>query len=342
MSATHRDPGLASRAAWTHVLTVSIGLTVLLAVLVVAFAWPATQLAPRSLPIVVAGPAEATAQVTAALGQAVPGGFAVTPVPDEAAARAAIESREAYGAIVVGPTPTVLTASAASPVVAQLMNQLATTLASRQPGATPPTVNVVDVVSPPAGDPRGLGLAALALPLVLGGLVVGVAMSQAVAGVGRRVVGVVLTASFAGLALTGIAHSWLGVLDGSWWAEAGVIALGIAAVGMTLVGLEALLGLAGLGLGAAVIMLIGNPFSGMTSAPEMLPSGWATLGQWLPPGAAGTLLRSVTFFDGAGGMKPLWILVGWLALGLVLAGLGARRLARQEPVAVAAVRPIAA
>jgi hypothetical protein len=342
MSATPRDPDLTPHAAWTHVLAASVGLTALLALLVVAFAWPATQLAPRSLPIVVAGPAEATAQVTAALGQAAPGGFAVTPVADEAAARTAIENREAYGAVVVGPTPTVLTASAASPVVAQLMTQLATTLASRQPGATPPAVKVVDVVPSPAADPRGVGLAALALPLVLGGLVVGAAMARAVSGVGRRVVGVILTASFAGLALTAIAHTWLGVLDGSWWAEAGVIALGIAAVGLTLVGLDALFGLVGLGLGAAVIMLIGNPFSGMTSAPEMLPTGWATLGQWLPPGATGTLLRSVTFFDGAGGMTALWILLGWVALGLLLAALGARRVARHEAVAVAPVRPIAA
>jgi hypothetical protein len=334
-----------SRAAWTHVLAVSVGLTALLCLLVVAFAWPATQLAPRSLPIVVAGPPEATAQVTAALNQAVPGGFAVTTVPDEGAARAAIERRDAYGAVVVGPNPTVLTASAASPVVAQLMNQLATTLEARQPGATPPTIRVVDVVPSPAADPRGVGLAALALPLVLGGIIVGAAMTTAVSGVGRRVVGVVLTAAFAGMALTGIAHSWLGVLDGSWWAEAGVIALGIAAVGLTLVGLESLLGFVGLGLGAAVVMLIGNPFSGMTSAPEMLPTGWATLGQWLPPGATGTLLRSVTFFDGAGGTRALWILVGWVVLGLALAALGSRRrvrAGRHEDEVVPPVRPLAA
>ena len=66
-------------------------------------------------------------------------------------------------------------------------------------------------------------------------------------------------------------------------------------------------------------MLVGNPFSGMTSAPEMLPTGWSTLGQWLPPGATGTLLRSVAFFDGAGGTRALWILVGWVVLGLALA-----------------------
>ena len=110
-------------------------------------------------------------------------------------------------------------------------------------------------------------------------------------------------------------------------------------------GLEALFGFVGLGLGAAVIMLIGNPFSGMTSAPEMLPTGWATLGQWLPPGATGTLLRSVTFFDGAGGMRALWILVGWVVLGLALAALGARRRSRlvsHDESVDGGVRPVAA
>ena len=318
------EPRAGGHAMRGHVLAVSLGLTALLCVLVVAFAWPATQLAPRSLPIVVAGPAEASAQIGAALDKAAPGGFAVTVVPDEAAARSAIERRDAYGAVVLGPTPSVLTASAASPVVAQLLTQMATTLEARQGGAAAPAVRVVDVVPLPATDPRGVGLAALALPLVLGGLIVGAAFTTAIVGVGRRVLGVVLTAVLAGLALTGIAHSWLGVIDGGWWAEAGVIALGIAAVGLTLVGLGALLGFVGLGLGAAVFMLIGNPFSGMTSAPEMLPDGWSTLGQWLPPGAAGTLLRSVSFFDGAGGALSLWILAGWVVLGLLLGALGSR------------------
>lgn len=344
-TAAATPPAASDHASWTHVLAVAVGLTALLCVLVIAFAWPATQLAPRSLPIVVAGPAEATAQVTAALDKAVPGGFAVTSVADEPAARAAIQRRDAYGAVLLGPTPTVLTASAASPIVAQLLTQLATTLEARQPGAATPAVRVVDVVPSPAADPRGIGLAALALPLVIGGLAVGAATTSAVSGVGRRVVGVVLTAAFAGLALTGIAQSWLGVLDGVWWAEAGVIALGIAAVGLTLVGLEALFGFVGLGLGAGVVMLIGNPFSGMTSAPEMLPNGWSTLGQWLPPGATGTLLRSVTFFDGAGGTRALWILVGWVVLGLVLAALGSRRRGREgwrEEAVGGETRPVAA
>ena len=69
----------------------------------------------------------------------------------------------------------------------------------------------------------------------------------------------------------------------------------------------------------------GNPLSGMTSAPEMLPSGWGALGQLLPPGAAGTALRSVSFFDGAGAGRPLVVLTCWLVAGLALCALGAMK-----------------
>ena len=92
-------------------------------------------------------------------------------------------------------------------------------------------------------------------------------------------------------------------------------------------------------------MLVGNPFSGMTSAPELLPTGWSTLGQLLPPGATGTLLRSVAFFDGAGGTRALWILVGWVVLGLALAVLGSRRAGRHTGLVEsvdAGIRPVAA
>ena len=90
-----------------------------------------------------------------------------------------------------------------------------------------------------------------------------------------------------GLAVAGVLQGWLGALDGSYWANAGVVSLGIAAIGLTLVGLRRAIGMAGLPLGAMTILLLGNPLSGVTSAPELLPSGWSTLGQLLPPGATG-------------------------------------------------------
>jgi hypothetical protein len=73
---------------------------------------------------------------------------------------------------------------------------------------------------------------------------------------------------------------------------------------VTLVGLHALFGYAGLALGAAPMLLLGSPLSGLSTAPEMLPAGWGTLGQLLPPGAGGTGLRTVAFFPDASVAGP--------------------------------------
>ena len=99
------------------------------------------------------------------------------------------------------------------------------------------------------------------------------------------------------------------------------------------------LGLRGLGLAAAVLMLISNPFSALSSAPQLLPGVWGSVGQLLPLGAFGHLLRSVAFFDGHGGAGPLWVLLFWTAFGTVLILLGSKRrpLPRRDPVGTSQV-----
>src|SRR4030095_2134976 len=99
---------------------------------------------------------------------------------DPASARAAIADRDVYGAIVVASDgTTVLTASAASPLVAQLLQQAASALpvGGGSGEGTPPAagaVRVVDVVPADPDDPRGAALAASVLPLVLAGMAAGV------------------------------------------------------------------------------------------------------------------------------------------------------------------------
>jgi hypothetical protein len=93
-------------------------------------------------------------------------------------------------------------------------------------------------------------------------------------------------------------------------------------------GLHALLGEAGAILGLLSMILIGNPFSGVGSAAEMLPRPVGDLGQLMPPGAGGNLLRSTGYFDGAaaGGhvaVLAVWALAGFAAL--LVAGARARR-----------------
>ncbi|WP_020389525.1 hypothetical protein [Kribbella catacumbae] len=306
------------------VLVVVALLTAVLTVLLIAFAWPAARSEPRDLPLALAGPAQAVATAQSSLEQAMPGGFEITAVPDRAAAVKAIEDREVYGALVLDQqAPELLTASAGGPAVAQVLTQLSARLAAANPGMQPP--KVTDVVPLPADDPRGAGLAAGALPLVLGGILGAALLTQLVKGGARRVAGAITSAITGALALAAVLQFWLGSFEGSYVANASVIALSIGAISLTLLGLEWLLGTAGLGLGAAIMMLLGNPLSGLTSAPEMLPSGWGALGQLLPPGAAGTALRSVSFFDGAGSGGSFLVLGCWLVLGLGLCGLGALR-----------------
>ena len=291
---------------------------VLMTVLLAAFAWPAVRSAPHDVPVAVAAPP----QVTAALEQARPGAFAFTTVADEAAARGAILEREVYGAVVVGPQGAqVLTASAAAPAVAQTLQQVAAGLPDRLGTDVP----VEDVVPTPADDPRGAGLAAGALPLALGGILAAALLTRTTAGVGRRFAGATAISVVAGPALTGLLQGWLGALDGDYWSTSGVVALGLGATSFALLGLHAALGTPGLGLGAAVVMLLGNPLSGAASAPEFLPAGWGVLGQVLPPGATVSALRSVAFFDGAAAAGPLWVLTAWAFGGLVLAGLARLR-----------------
>ena len=98
---------------------------VVVALVLVLFAWPSARLEPRDLPVGVAGPAPAAAGLEKRLG-AQEGAFDVHRYPSEAEAREAIEDREIYGAFVATPRGAeVLTASAASPAVAQLLEHAA-------------------------------------------------------------------------------------------------------------------------------------------------------------------------------------------------------------------------
>ncbi|MBB2943381.1 hypothetical protein FB565_003094 [Actinoplanes lutulentus] len=314
---------------WPKVAGAVALLTVIISVLLTAFAWPSVRSSVHDIPIAVAGPAAAADQVTAALQQRLPDAFDITRVTDTAAAEQLIRDRDVYGAIdVTTGTPQVITATAASASVAQTLQSVATALGQTQAQGSSAAIAVRDIVALPADDPRGAGLAAGALPLVMGGLLAAVLLTNLVRGIARRVAGALAFAITGGLAMAAILQFWLGSLDGSYLANTGAIALTIAATSMTILGLESLLGTPGLGIGAATMMLLGNPLSGTATAPEMLP-GWAgALGQLLPPGAGGQLLRSTAYFDGNGAAHSVIVLSGWLLLGIVLtvaSGLRARR-----------------
>ncbi|WP_137990732.1 ABC transporter permease [Streptomyces vilmorinianum] len=327
-----------SATATRKTLAVMVLIPVVVALALWAFAWPAARIAPRDLPIGVAGPATATAPLEQRLAER-DGAFEVHRYDSEAAARTAIEDRVVYGAVIVTPQgPELLTASAASPVVAGLLREAVT---AQVPAGT--QVRVTDVVPAPAADPRGSAFGASLFPLVLAGAASGIVVTVLGLRRGRATLALVGAAALAGIVGASLGDNWLGALTGDWWAEAGVLGLTVLAIGAALAGLAALIGKPGLGLGALLMILIGNPFSGVASAPELLPAPAGALGQWLPPGAGGQALRSVSFFEGAGAGSPLLVLGVWAAAGLtalLLGGLRTRAASAAAPAAVPEAAPV--
>lgn len=319
------DPYLAARGSQGHpgdsshsqarkavglVLALTAGLSLVLAL----FVGVAVNSGPNGIRLAVAGPPAAVEQIRAGLAQSAgPDAFEVTVVGDESAARSALADRSADGAIVLGPTgPTLLTAGAGSPAITQLLTSAAARM-GETPAAGPA---VLDVIPLPSTDSRGVGLTAGSFPMIIAGLALGAASALALRS-RRWVLGTAVGGAMAiGISFAGVL-AWLGVSAGNYWAEASAISLTVASSALVVAGLVRLVGAAGAGLGALLLVIIGNPLSGIATSPRLLPAPWGDLGQWLPTGAGGTLLRTAAYFPGASVWEPVLILLGWAVLGAV-------------------------
>ena len=302
MSHSHRTPP-----------TVAIVAVPLITALVLTlFAWPNARLEPRELPIGVAGPAPAAATIEQRLA-ASEGAFEVHRYADEESAREAIADREVYGAFVAASGgPKILSASAASPAVAQLLSHAAGDAA-------------VEDVAP---APRGGALASSVLPLVLAGIVTGV-LAAVLGSSGFRRAALAVTGSLlAGVAATLIVQTWLDIIEGSWAVNAAALSLTVLAVAAAVAGGYSLLGERGAVLVALTMVLVGNPFSAVGSAPELLPPPVGGIGQLLPPGAGANLVRSTGFFDGRAAGGHIAVLLAWALAGVALILIADARRAR--------------
>ncbi|MEN0128613.1 MAG: hypothetical protein AAGC49_04185 [Brevundimonas sp.] len=303
---------------WRRLVAMGLGLAGAVTLLALAFLWPSATSKAHDLPIAIAGPSTAVAQVSGALEQRAPGVFDVVAADDRADAVGLIETRDVYGAIVLGDEPEVLTTSAGSAVVAQQLSALAPVLGAQ----LETTVPVTDVVPLSSGDPRGTILGVVTLPLVIGGMIGGIAISLGVVGVWRRVTAVGVYSVVGGLAVAGILQGMFGALQGSYLVNASIVALTFAAIASVIVGFVSIVGRAGIAIGPVLFLLVANPIASAAAPWQMLPAPWGAIGQWLPPGAAAALLRDHSYFPAAG-TAALWLaLVGWVVVGLLLATVG--------------------
>ncbi|MBL0886498.1 hypothetical protein [Myceligenerans indicum] len=398
MSHDSPDGASAPHTPAGRIVGAALALSLVLTLVVLAFTWPAMTSDAKDLPVAITGPADGVAAVAAQLDTARPGAVDLVEVTDRAEAVDAIETRETYGAVVLGDPasgrpPEVLTSSAASGVTNQLMRQIAQQLqaavteqataatsaritaaqseaaeatqramqdavaaalaaaaqgeqppAPEGPAAAPepvtieiPQVTVTDVVPLSDDDPNGSGFTASLFPILLGGMIGGIGISVAVRGAMRRVTAALLYATLGGAVLTAVLQGWFGSLQGDWWWTWAAMSLAIGAIAAPITGIVALVGRAGTAAGPVLMMLVGNPISGVTMPQEFLPWSWGTIGQWFPPGASGTLLRDLSYFPQADPSAAWTALAAWTAAGILLSLVGHARAPRP---AVAPAPPV--
>jgi hypothetical protein len=299
-----------------------LGLAVVLTAMALCFGLPSTNSGAHDLDVGIIGDAATVQHFEQAVDKAAPGDYEFTRYESEPALRDAIKDRDAFGGIVAGPQGSkMLIATAAGSPIAQSLRGLSLGIAH----STGHEMPVEDVVPYTDDDPAGAGITSAALPLIFGGILPAFVLSHLFRRRNYRVGGALLFSLLAGLVISGLLDYGYGTIDGHYWEVAGGIALGMAAISLPALGLEAMFGAAGLGAMSATMILIGNPLSGISTAPAWLPSPWGAIGQLLPPGASGTVLRSNAFFDGNGSLAGLIVLTSWAVAGALLCRLAARR-----------------
>jgi uncharacterized phage infection (PIP) family protein YhgE len=130
-----------------------------------------------------------------------------------------------------------------------------------------------------------------------------------------RVVATVVLGIGAGLITALVTNVIVGAFPDHFFQVWGVATLFVLAMGLTIAAFQVIFGIAGTAIGAILFLVIGNPASGGSSAPELLPGFWRTLSQILPPGAAVTSMRDVVYFNGHGSSHALIVLAIYAVLG---------------------------
>lgn len=294
---------------------------IIIASLLFLFTWPAATAEPRGLPIGVVGTAAIADQVVDQLESSEPEAFEITVYESVDDAKAAVESREIYGALVLGQQVEVLIASSANPAIAQLLTTMGDSILSgslAKHGMMLPELTVTDLAPLPEDDARGMVLGSSSLPIVIGGISLGALVALRLRGFWTQLSAVGSASLISGTTLAWALGEVLGVLTGDFIMNSLVLAATIGAFGTALVGAYRLVGIPGFGLVAATFFLLGNPLSGVSIPVEFYPSFWGQLGQMMPLGAGFDLLKSVNFFEAADTSGSWWVLGIWIMAGLIL------------------------
>jgi hypothetical protein len=282
---------------------------------------------PHDIPVGLVGPPQALQQISSSFATAAPGAFQFTTYTSEQEGRAALDSRTVDGILVLGAaSPRLIVAGAAGDAPVGVMTAAFTNVFKAQGAAL-----LVETVHPFAGgDAHGLVLFFVVVAALIATLVAQVLIfvRGKDAALGLQLGFLVVFGVLAGLAGLGTAAWIVGGYGDGFWAAAGLVALGSAAVGAVIAGFARLLGPAGIGLAALVVVLLDLVSSGGPVGSQLLPDFYRWLAPWMPAGQLYDAMRGALFFDGVALATPMAVLAGWLVAGLILMGLGELSVAR--------------
>ena len=271
---------------------------------------------PHDLPVGLAGPAPALDQLSKRFDSAAPGAFEFRAYASQSDALSALDSRTVDAVLVLGPGgPRLIVAGAAGDAVSGAVAG-AFTSAFKSQGVD---LRMETVHPFAAGDAHGLILFFVVLAVLVSTLLPQVLLGGAEAGGALRLAAVLLYAPLAALVAMGSAN-WItgGAYGSGFWTATGLVALASAAVGAVVAGSARLLGAAGLGLAALVVLLVDLVSSGGPAGSLLLPDFYRRLEPWMPAGQLYTALTSTFYFPDAELSRPVLVLLGWLAGGVLL------------------------
>lgn len=264
---------------------------------------------PHHLPVAVDGTSQQARSLRTSLNHSIPDGFRVTRVTSDRQARDAIEHRRAYAALVAhGNTRTLLYAGANGPAVTSLLD----IVFGRVAGGP---ITTQDVQPAAAGDTRSLSIFYTAFGVVLAGFLFGTLTYQTAPRLAlpARLGSLALFGIAAGAAVVLIAKAF-GAVPGPYAALAAVIALMAIAAGGASMTLIRLLGAPGVGVGAVLLVVLGNSTSGGVLPRDFLPGWLHPLSEVLPVGVGVRAVNGLAYFRDDGLITGLAVLLGWIAV----------------------------
>ena len=272
---------------------------------------------PHHAKLVVADPA-VERKIDTALQRQHPGGFDVTAVADAGDARRAVRDRNAVaGFAAEGRHAVLYVAKADGASLEEALTKGFTQLAAHDHQR----LTVTDVAPTVSKDELGTTLVYFGIAWNVPGYILATALLRAVTFNRRRKL-----VSIAGVAaLFSVVGFFVGV--GLGFFPNNPVALAIAFLLTTAVATFSLgmapfvkhfFPLAGLGL----YVVLSVPSSGLVPV-QLLPRFFQGLHAVMPLGNAVDALRGVLYFDGAGVLKPVLVLCGWITAGSALLGLDA-------------------